>query len=175
MASHWISRGVTRSRVTAFTLIELLVTIGIIGILAGMLLPALNKARERGRRAVCINNLHQIGLAMISYAGDFHGAYPTGPSTEDLSDPAKVCLSSEIGIAAGAPNNVGAFVCYARYLVKHQYVPSTAVFVCPSDRMNGGPDGFTAPPHASLHGAMQLMKRGRICNGTTSAISISQG
>jgi prepilin-type N-terminal cleavage/methylation domain-containing protein len=121
----------------AFTLIELLVTISIIGILAGMLLPVLGKAKEKGRRAVCLSNLHQISLGMISYADDFHGVFPTGPASADLSDPNVLCLTSETGIAAGAPNNVGGFTCYARYLVKHAYVPSTAVFVCPSDRMNG--------------------------------------
>jgi len=63
-------------KITGFTLIELLVVIAIISMLAGQILPSLSTAREKGRQANCINNLHQIGLAIEMYYQDYE-EYPT--------------------------------------------------------------------------------------------------
>jgi prepilin-type N-terminal cleavage/methylation domain-containing protein len=65
----------TRSR-RGFTLVELMVVIAIIGMLVGLLLPAINAAREAGRRAQCMNKVHQLGLGLQTYAGTFNNAFP---------------------------------------------------------------------------------------------------
>lgn len=91
-------------RTHGFTIIELLVVLAIIGLLAGMLLPALQSIKEKARQAQCKSNLKQIGLGLAAY----HTAYDR------------------------YPNSAGAAFLGALYATDH--VPDSRAFICPSSQ-----------------------------------------
>ena len=106
-----------------FTLIELLVVIAIIGLLAGLLYPALAMALERARRAQCLSNCRQIGLSLFHYSGDHDGAFP---SLVDAAGNEIPPVAADGSIASEPARSAFAV------LLKRGYLDTAAVFVCPS-------------------------------------------
>jgi prepilin-type N-terminal cleavage/methylation domain-containing protein/prepilin-type processing-associated H-X9-DG protein len=128
-----------------FTLIELLVVIAIIAVLVGLLLPAVQAAREAARRAQCSNNLKQIGLGMHNYHG-VHNIFPPGYVTAVVNDPAAPEIGPGWGWGVMILNQLEQQPLYQGINFNLQITdpgsqtartPILAVFLCPSNVGSG--------------------------------------
>lgn len=117
-----------------FTLIELLVVVAIIGILAAMLLPALTRGKEKSRMIQCLNNLHQVGIAIALYTQDNHAKFPLTSVTEPYNlNPTEKNLRPALG------GNDPLFLvekCFptAKSRPLYPYIKPCEIYHCPEDR-----------------------------------------
>jgi prepilin-type N-terminal cleavage/methylation domain-containing protein/prepilin-type processing-associated H-X9-DG protein len=149
-----------KARRRAFTLIELLVVIAIIAVLIALLLPAVQSAREAARRAQCINNLKQLGLALANYESA-NGSYPwamamqSAPGNALGKDLAYSCLGQLLPFAEQTPLFNAYNQSYAYRTSPNVTVSAAQVnlFFCPSDTEMAG-NTYTEDPN-SQHGVPQ--------------------
>ncbi len=135
-----------RSHAQGFTLIELLVVIAIIAILAGMLLPALGKAKQKAQGIACLNNLKQMGLAWTSYTLDSVDQVPPNDFTND--DPKRTWARGWLEWSSSVTDNTNTV--FLRTSPLWDYAPSLGIWKCPADKSTSTHGGRKIPRVRSL-------------------------
>jgi prepilin-type N-terminal cleavage/methylation domain-containing protein/prepilin-type processing-associated H-X9-DG protein len=125
-----------RSRSAGFTLIELLVVIAIIAILAGMLLPALGKAKAKAQGIQCMNNTKQLSLGMHLYAGDFTDFLPPNPDDGNTT-PGRNWCPGEAGVGQANEGDPALLQDQSRSMLAKYIGNSLGVWSCPADYRRG--------------------------------------
>jgi prepilin-type N-terminal cleavage/methylation domain-containing protein len=129
----WGRRAVWAGRSGAFTLIELLVVIAIIAILASMLLPALNRAKQEALTTGCLNNLRQLEVCFHLYAVDNQDVMPPNNSIMGFSGPTTTTLASGVSWCPDHPRTDTNSADLQRGVL-FQYNRSVGIYHCPADR-----------------------------------------
>ena len=130
-----------RRRPLGFTLVELLVVITIIGILVAMLLPAVQAAREGGRRAACLNNLKQLGLAVKQYESQWD-SYPPATCVHNTSSPNYSPTAGTTAVDANQPASE-----YDNWVIEIlPYIEMAALY----DKFESHPNPLLHPPGTTM-------------------------